>query len=201
MLTGVAITIASIISLFVLMYIRKYLILAIGPSDAGLWESVLRISISYFTIIGTAISTYVLPRFSEMTNRVIIIKEFTKIYLSIIPFVVIGFILIYLLRDIILQTLYTKEFLGASQLILPQLISDLFKVSSILFSYLLLARGNIKIYFIIEILFSLSFLLLSIALINKIGIAGPIYAAGISYFIYNILIISFIKKIKLYTEI
>ena len=63
-----------------------------------------------------------------------------------------------------------------------QLVGDIIKISSWLLAYLMLAKAMTKIYIVTEVLFSLSFIILSILFINSFGLVGVTYAFTANYF-------------------
>ncbi|MGV8002185.1 O-antigen translocase [Photorhabdus temperata subsp. temperata] len=191
--SAMAITSAVVVPVSHLI-IRNYLGTTLGWNQAGYWQGIWYISTMYLMVVTTALSIYYLPRLSEITNNKELKKEIIQGYKFIIPIVTICALLIYLLRDIIITILFTQNFVPMRDLFLWQVIGDIFKIASWLLSYIMLAKAMTYTYILTEIIFSSSFVLLSIFLINNHGILGITHAYSINYTVYLITMILIIKK-------
>jgi PST family polysaccharide transporter len=70
-----------------------------------------------------------------------------------------------------------------------QLVGDVVKLAAWLLAYLMLAKAMTKTFIITEIAFSVSFVLLSIWLVNVYGLIGMSYSFAINYGLYLIVMI------------
>lgn len=177
-----------------LMIVRNYIGETISWDAAGYWQAVTYISAMYLMVITTALSTYFLPRLSEVNDKKELRKELKKGYIIILPLVACLSIIIYLLKDFIILALFSESFHAMRELFKWQLIGDFFKVSAWLIAYLMLAKAMTKMFIITEILFSLIFVCLSLLLIDKLGLVGVTYAYTINYSLYLIAMLILMKK-------
>lgn len=174
--------------------IRNHLTTEFSLEEAGYWQSVWMISTMYLMVITTALSTYYLPRLSELTDIKIIRKEILSGYKVIIPFVLVTATAIYLLRDLVIIILFTEKFYPMRELFFYQLAGDFFKMCSWLLAFLMVAKSMTKTFIITEILFSLIFYLLTVVFTTKNGLIGVSQAHMINYFLYLLIMLVIFRK-------
>lgn len=166
--------------------IRNNIISSVSLFDAGLYEFVFRISGAVILFFTLTISTYYLPRISEIDNQKELLSEVKKTYLIVIPVVFFLLLSVYFLRDFITILLASREFLVASNLFIYVLIGVFFKVSTQIVGFVFLSKAKIKEVILIEILFNICFTILSVVLVNNIGLVGAVIAFLISNILYFI---------------
>lgn len=164
--------------------IRYYLIQEYGLDYAGYWEAMIRLSTAYLMFISTTLGVYYLPRLSEIQEVDEIKKEVYKGYKFIFPLALIGGVIIYLLRDFIIQLLFTESFLPMEKLFLWQMIGDSLKIGSWILAFLMLSKAMTKLFITTEILFALSSVLLTIVGTKFFGFEGVSIAHMVNYGIY-----------------
>ncbi|MFC4164310.1 O-antigen translocase [Epilithonimonas zeae] len=180
------------------LLIRGYIIKEYSITDAGFWEGINKISAMYLMFITTSFSVYYLPKLAEITDNNILRKEIFKTYKIITPLIFITLVMIYLLKDVVINILFTKEFYPMKELFLWQLIGDFFKIMSWLLAFVMVAKSMTKMYIITEILFATSLVLLSYYFIDHFGILGSTQSYCINYFLYFVvMVVVFSKKLKL----
>jgi O-antigen/teichoic acid export membrane protein len=166
------------------IYIRNYLGESVSWEAAGHWQAIWLISATYLMLITLTLQTYYLPRLSEISNKKELVKEVVSGYKIIMPIVIFTSFIIYFLREFIVITLFTESFMPIVSLLIWQLIGDIIRVSSLLLSKNVVAKAKYKIHIFSEIIFSLSFVILSIHLIDAYGVSGILFAYIINYTIY-----------------
>jgi len=171
------------------MFLRSYVMTEISTTEAGWWEGMNRISNMYLMVITTSFSVYYLPRLSEITDRKELRHEIIKAFKVIIPMLLGGFTIIYILRFFIIRLLFTPEFMPMSQLFIWQMAGDLFKISSWLLAYVLIAKAMTRISILNEVLSSLTYACLGYFLIKFNGIVGLTQSYLIIYIIETIVMI------------
>ncbi|MCK7558112.1 hypothetical protein MKQ70_25140 [Chitinophaga sedimenti] len=171
------------------MYIRGYIINNLSLTGAGIWESVSRISTIYLMFVTTTLTTYYLPKLSELKSGGDLRQEIGKVYKIVAPIAIIASILIYFFRYLIIRILFTKDFSSAADLFLGQCVGDVFKVISWLLAFQMVAKAMTVYYIVTEVIFTLSYILLSVVLINYLGLVGVTYAYAINYFLYFIVML------------
>lgn len=177
-----------------LMVVRDYIGENVSWDAAGYWQAMTYISTMYLMVVTTALSTYYLPRLSEIKEKRELREELKKGYFVLLPIVIVLSGVIYLLKDFIIWVLFTEEFEAMRELFKWQLIGDVLKITSWLVAYLMLAKALTKIFIITEIVFAFSFALLSILLVDKFGVVGTTYAYAFNYFMYLICMVVLMRK-------
>ena len=178
-----------------LLFVRNYLGENLSWEEAGYWQSMWYISSMYLMVVTTALSTYYLPKLSELSTKVDLRNELKKGYLIIIPIVIAMSFSIYLLREFIVWLLFTNDFKPMLALFKWQLLGDVIKIISWLLSYLMLAKAMTKAFIITEIMFSVFFVIISIFCIDHYGLVGMTYAYVLNYTLYFIAMIFATRKI------
>jgi len=169
--------------------IRNYITDTVGLREAGMWESMNRISRYYLMFVSSLLTLYILPRFSEIDNKKEFRAEVFNFYKTIIPIFAGGLLVIYLLRHIIVLVLFTEEFKPVADLFFWQLLGDFVKVLSIVIAYQFLAKKMFWHYIITEA-FSVAILyFMSIYFIDIYGVKGANIAHFASYVLYYGLIL------------
>ena len=176
------------------IYIRNYIGTNIGWKEAGYWQAIWKISETYLMIITTTLSVYYLPKLSSIHDKTELRSELLYGYKIIMPIVIVMALGIYIFRDLIIQILFTRDFLPMSELFLYQLIGDVIKIASWLLGYIMLAKAMTKVFIITEIVFSVLFVVLSVVFIDSFGLVGITYAFSLNYFLYLIMMILIFRK-------
>lgn len=170
--------------------IRNNIISSVSLFDAGLYEFVFRISGAVIMFFTLTISTYYLPRISEINNKKELLLEVKKTYIIVIPVIFVLLLIVYFLRDFITIILASREFLVASNLFIYVLIGVFFKVITQIVGFVFLSKAKIKEVIIIEVLFNICFTIMSIFLVNRIGLVGAVMAFLICNILYFIGVLS-----------
>lgn len=176
------------------MYIRTKVITTLSLADAGILESVNRISNVYLLFITTSLTTYFLPKLSELTDKTALRQEIYKSYKIIVPMVVACSGCIYLFRHIIIALLFTGDFKAAEDLLAFQLIGDVFKIASWLLTIQMVAKAMVRQYIMTEILSCGSLVALSMFFLGKFGLIGITAAYALNYVLYFILMVMLFRK-------
>ncbi|GAL66246.1 O-antigen translocase [Jejuia pallidilutea] len=181
--TGMALFSAVILPL-VILAIRSHIIDTIGYKDAGFWEAMLRISKYYLMMVSSLLGLYIIPRFSEIND----IKEFKKevfsLYKTVVPYFILGLVLIYVLRPYIVWIVFTEEFKPVEDLFLWQLLGDFVKVLSMIIAYQFLAKKMFWHYVITEAFLVIILYTTSIYFIKIYGVKGAVIGHFVSYLMY-----------------
>lgn len=175
------------------IFLRNHLIDTTGMEEAGYWESMSRISSYYMLFVSSLMSMYFLPQLavSNEDDKKFIFRNYFK---TIVPVFLIGIILIYFCRDLLISLLFTDKFQPVSDLFFWQLSGDFFKVCSWILALDFLARKQMFGYLVTEI-FSYSILIfVGYTLISIYGAKGAVFAHAFTYFSYLILLLIYKRK-------
>lgn len=178
----------------ILIRIRNFIIANEGVNEAGYWEAMQRISGQYMVFVTTLLTVYLLPRLSEITSNKGFKEEVLNFYKVILPVFVVGFLLIYFLRNFIVRFLFSDDFILMEPLFLWQLLGDFFKIASLVIAYQFLAKRMFWYYLITEIISFTILYLSSMYLINRFGFVGASMAYFFNYICYFLLLLLVFRK-------
>ncbi len=168
----------------VALAIRSYIIENIGYKDAGFWEAMTRISKYYLMMVSSLMALYILPRLSEINTAKAFKKEVFGFYKTIIPILLLGFSLIYLLKPYIITIVFSEEFEPVENLFLWQLLGDFLKVLSMVIAYQFLAKKMFWHYVVTEAFLIIILYTTSIYFIKMFGVEGAVIGHFVSYLMY-----------------
>lgn len=171
--------ISSLLHQGAIILIRKLIIAAYGYDDNGIYQSVLSVSLSYFSIIYLFLLNYTLSRFSECKSDELLVKEININARFLMLIMVPLMLLFYGFKEIGVLLLFSSKFLSAGELFFPQFIGDIFRVGAALFGLWLISRQKIRQLIIIDVIFNLIYLFLTFVCI-KLLFLNLIYVS-ISY--------------------
>ena len=180
------------------MLLRGYVISQISATEAGWWEAMNRISNMYLMVITSSFSVYYLPRLSELTDRRELRAEILRSYKVIVPCLLGGFALVYLLRFLVIRILFTPDFLPMENLFGWQLAGDFFKITSWLLSFLMVAKAMAKWFITTEVVFSLTFVGMGFLFMQSNGVVGITQAYMVNYILYLLLMVWVFRKLLFY---
>lgn len=176
------------------MLIRAYLTQEFSLAYAGYWEAMIRLSTVYLMLVTTTLGVYYLPRLSELNKIDEIKKEVYLGYKFLFPLTVVGGIIVFILRDWIINLLFTPSFAPMQDLFFWQMMGDALKIGSWILAYLMLSKAMTKLYISTEIIFTLSLIALTYVCTQFFGFKGVSIAHLINYGMYWIVISLFIFK-------
>lgn len=191
--TAMALTTAATVPLSHIL-IRNHLGHTLGWEAAGYWEAMWRLSGAYLMLVSTTLSVYYLPRLSELQTGDEIRKEVLSGYQVILPVAVVGAVLVYFLRDFIIVTLFSPAFRPMEALFFWQLIGDVLKIASWLFAFVMVGKSMTSLFIVSELVFSLSFYLLTIFATERTGLQGVTMAYAANYLVYLVLMAYLINR-------
>ncbi|MEP3838943.1 MAG: O-antigen translocase [Algibacter sp.] len=170
---------------FVTIAIRSYIIDNLGYKDAGFWEAMTRISDYYLMFVSSLIVLYLLPRFTEINGFKAFKKEVLSFYKTIIPIMLVGLLLIYVLRHFIVLVIFSEEFKPVEDLFFWQLLGDFVKILSIVIAYQFLAKKMFWHYILTEAFLVIILYTTSVYFIDLYDhVEGAVIAHFVSYLMY-----------------
>ncbi len=174
--------------------IRAYLSQEFGLAYAGYWEAMIRLSTVYLMLVTTTLGVYYLPRLSELKMIDEIKKEVYLGYKFLFPLAVAGGVVIFVLRDLIINVLFSPSFAPMQSLFFWQMMGDALKIGSWILAYLMLSKAMTKLYISTEIIFTFSLIALTYVCTQLFGFEGVSIAHLINYGMYWVVISFFIFK-------
>jgi len=180
---AMALTTAACVPLAQIL-IRNHLISNFGAEYAGYWEAMWRLSSAYLLLVTTTLGVYYLPRLSELVGYDAVVKEVSEGYKFILPVAIICCIVVYFLRDFVIQVLFTEQFLPMRDLFAFQLIGDVMKIGSWILAYVMLGKAMYKLYIVTEIVFAVSFYGFVLLFTRWHGFQGVVEGYAFNYLLY-----------------
>lgn len=174
--------------------VRNHLGTALGWEAAGYWEAMSRLSSAYLMLMTTTLSVYYLPRLSELRSALEIKNELSIGLAIILPFTALCSFTIYLLQDLIIETLFTREFFAMKSLFGWQTVGDTLKIGSWLFAYFILSKAAVKFYVLSEIFSAGLFYITTALLLEELHLQAAAVAHTITYLFYFLLLTFFARK-------
>jgi len=167
------------------MLVRKYLAGNFGWEVAGYWEAISRLSAAYLLIVTTTLSVYYLPKLAELKTGGEIRKEILQGYKYILPVAILAGLLTYLLRDLIIATLFTSAFSPMRIFFAGQVVGDSLKILSWIMAYVMLSKAMVKQFIVTEIVACVLFYLLTVFFTKMWGVKAVTWAYACNYLIYS----------------
>ena len=175
---------SSIILPLVYVAIRLHIIDSISYKDAGFWEAMTRISKYYLLIITSVMAYYILPKFKGIKTLQEFKKQVFNYYKRAIPILILVLGIIYLLRHLIVNIIFTYEFQDVTDLFFWQLVGDFFKVISMVVVLQFIAKNMFWHYIVLEAFLCFILYTTSIYFIDIFGLQGVVMAHLTSYLMY-----------------
>jgi len=166
------------------IYLRNYIGENIGWDEAGYWQAIWKISETYLMLITTTLSIYYLPKLASINNTKELKKEIFYVYKIVMPIVILIAITIFVFKAYIIKILFTTDFLPMINLFLFQLMGDVVKIASWILGFILIAKSMTKLFVFSEIFFKVTFISISILLMQKYGLVGITMAFFVNYILY-----------------
>jgi PST family polysaccharide transporter len=152
----------------------------LGWIAVGYWQAIAKLSDAYMLFVGVTIVNFLLPELSKRHNSAEALRMLLRLGGLQLGMFVIASGMIYFVRDYLLLAVYSKQFLIASNLVLPQLVGDSLKVTFLLLQYYFMSRQQMFVIFISELILGLALYTLYLVLAPAYAIVAPIYAyAGV----------------------
>ncbi|MBT8324231.1 MAG: O-antigen translocase [Winogradskyella sp.] len=181
--------VSSIAIPIVLILIRNYVISNVGIKAAGYWEAMNRISEYYLMFINSLMALYIIPRFAEIHTRSEFRKEVWNFYKSVMPVFAVMLVTIFLIRNVIINVIFTPEFRQVESLFAWQIAGDFLRVLSMVIAYQFLAKKMFTHFIILEIFLFVILYFSSIYFIDLYGIQGAVIGHCFSYFLHFLIVL------------
>lgn len=166
------------------MIIRDHLVMNFGSQSTGYWEAMSRLSGAYLMLFTTILGVYYLPKYAGLRSGAALRREILNGYKIILPVVTICCFAIYVLRDFIIITLFTREFLPMRDLFFWYQIGDVFKIGSWVLAFLMLGKTMLKSFMVTEVVFTASYILLTYLFTSRYGLIGTALSYAVNYLLY-----------------
>ena len=179
----------------VLMFIRNYIVKTHSIQDAGIWDATNKISSFYMSVFSSGLSLYYMPKLASLKTDLdfkIELKSYFKVF---VPLFFLMLVIILLSKDLLLNMVFTKDFIQVKEVLIWQLLGDLFRVMTLAFGYQIVVKSRMKEYFIIELVFNITYLVLSFYLVKIFSFEGALQSYFYASLVTFILILFMFRKL------
>ena len=166
-----------------------------GLHEAGLWEAVNKISVMYLMVVTTSLGVYYLPKLTELKTDGALQREVFTVYKLLLPFLLLSTLFIFVAKPLIIQILYSSEFMDMEKFFIWQLPGDIFKMSGWVLGYIMIARSMTKQYIFFEFVSAGAQVGFSILCINRFGSIGGSMGYTLGHLLYLILMLILFRKV------
>ncbi|MFH4691400.1 O-antigen translocase [Vibrio alginolyticus] len=179
---GSVFMLAGLLGTGTLFVIKSYINKQIGIDEVGYFQSAWQISVTYIGFVLTAMAADYYPRLVESIKSkeksVKIVNQQTEVALILsIPVLMV----VVSSSKYVIELLYSSEFMSAASILKWQVAGDFLKVVSWPLGFIALAHGKAKVYFISELIWNISYIVLVYLLLPEYGIESLGYSFFISY--------------------
>jgi len=178
-----------------MMVIRDGLADRLGWQGAGHWQALWKISETHLMLLTTTLSLYFLPRFSEIRQSDELRREVVKGYGFVLPLVLVTAALIYLLREPLVRTLLTAEFLPLADVLGWQLTGDVLKISSWVVGFTLVSHARTQAFVITEVIFAGALAGLTLLGATLDGLRGTAIAYALTYLMHGLTMVWLFRQL------
>lgn len=176
------------------MLIRDYLATQLGLAAAGYWQASWKISEIYLMLVTTTLSVYYLPRLAEIRLATELKAEIFKVYSYVMPVVIIAATLVFTIRDFVINSLFTSDFLPMRELFPWQLAGDVVKIASWVCGFVITGRGLVKYYLLSEIYSHAFLLVFTWVLVSYFGLQGVAMAYLVTCCSHLVLMAALVRR-------
>jgi O-antigen/teichoic acid export membrane protein len=190
---GLAMAFAAVLVTLTNFIIKNYILNYGSIQELGYYEAGFTLINSYSGLVLAAIAKDFYPRLSLVNSDNNKLQEISNQQIEIGMLIILPILVIATTgMSYILKILYSSEFLVVEDYLYWAIPGVVFKLISWCLSYIVLAKGNGKLFLIYEIIGNLVFLFFSIFGYKFFGIQG----LGIAFLIYNFIYFIFILVVN-----
>lgn len=179
---------SAVIAPLTLIIIRNNIVAHYSIQEAGIWDAINRLSSFYMLFFSSGLSMYYMPKLASLQTDAEFKSELKTYFKTLVPLFLLMLVVIFLAKGIILKLAFTSEFDAIKELLIWQLLGDFLRIMTLAFGFQILVKTMMKRYFFIEIVFNLSYVLLSFYLLKEQATSGVLQA----YFYANAICFVFV---------
>jgi O-antigen/teichoic acid export membrane protein len=147
--------VSGLVSPGILVLMRSNIESTLGWQFVGYWQALLKISEVCFSFISLVIASTFFPKVSAIKDAQEVLAETRKFIGILWPTLFIFFGVIMFFSGNILHLIFSSEFEVLRQNLKILLLGDVFKATTWVLSYMLMARNHLYTYMVLELILSL----------------------------------------------
>lgn len=182
---------AALIGPIASIVLTKYIVTQLSWTNAGYWQALDRLSHAYLIVMSMVFGFYFIPRYSSLKTKRELKKELLKNHYCIFPLIATGILLVFIFKKKIVHIMYSDAFLIILPLFKYQLLGDFSRLCTWILKNILVAKAMVKTTIGFELVFTASYILLTIFFVHTHGLIGCAMAYAINYFLFWLAMIIF----------
>jgi len=181
---GVSMTISSLAATGMSYAFLSYLTQVAGEDATGIYQAGYTLTVKYVGLVFTALAMDYYPRLSSLCHRRRMTSVFISHQASLLMCVIAPMVVIFVSADsLFLRLLYSGGFMAALPMMAISIGGVVFRALSYCYAYLIVARGDGKVYILTEVTSCAIGLSLNIIGYRCGGLAG----VGLSYVVWYVI--------------
>lgn len=186
---GIYMTLGTFVTMLMSYVFSAWLNAVAGIAEVGLFQSGNLLVNKYTGLVFTALGMEYFPRLAKVADsrrrlRVFVSQEVNVSLLVLAPVLAVFL----LLRDPMIVLFYTEKFLPVSSMVAWSIGGTLFRAVSWCLAFVILARGDGRLFLVTETLSALTSLALNILFYTRWGLEGLGAAYDVWYLLYTIIV-------------
>ncbi len=152
---------------------REYNMATLGMTETGLWEAVMRLSDGHTFVFNATFVAIFYPKVAGLVHEPVQLRKYLwQTFRFILPLIMVGLLLIFMLKKQLIILLFDESFLITVFLVGWVLLGDFFKLISYLLSNVLIAQGRSWLFVFLQGVFTVQFFLLMYWFTAHFGLLG-----------------------------
>jgi PST family polysaccharide transporter len=163
------------------LLMRDALVVQLGATSAGYWQAGLRLSDMYTLVLTTAVTMYLMPHLASIKGEREFGRELARTVLKVSGLTAAGALAVYLLRDLVIAIVFTKEFLPVGGLLDYLFVGNVLKMAAWPLRMALVIKLRAKWYILVEIAVAVAQIGLTYLWLPPLGVRGATAAYAAAY--------------------
>jgi O-antigen/teichoic acid export membrane protein len=148
----------------------------LGWSFVGYWQAVAKVSDAYMLFIGVVFINYLLPKLSRLHEDASALRVLWRFGASMLGIFILASTTMYVLCNYVILIVYSRSFLPASDLVLPQLVGDTARIATLLLQYYFMSRSRVLVVIALELVQGVALYVFYLVLAPSYGFVAPVYS-------------------------
>jgi O-antigen/teichoic acid export membrane protein len=157
---------------------------ALGWDQVGIWQGLVKLSDAWLQFATVVLANYYFPRLSGFGDHRSLHAEVRTTFAACAAALVPAAVCIWLMREPLIELLFSPRFLPMQELLGAQLVGDVFRTLAYVVGYVAVAKAQTGLYVLAECYQAGALLLLSYFFIPMFGARGVPYAYCTTYVLY-----------------
>jgi len=149
---------------------------SLGWSFVGYWQAVAKVSDAYMSLVGVIFINYLLPKLSRLHEDASALRVLRRIGASMFGIFILASVTMYVARDYVILIIYSRSFLPASDLVLPQLVGDAARIAALSLQYYFMSRKRVFVVITLELMQGGALYVFYLVLAPSYGAMAPVYS-------------------------